>query len=288
MSHAQMSHSLLILPLALMAWPTLCEAKVNLPAEAPIPVINAPAPGQPPTNEIPLPEPRPQHAPGTTAPVDKPSATEPPGAPPQGGEKPPEAVNADPRSPLRPDPSGVMPDSEINCRRDLQTLGVSFQERPALSDSMIGCSVPYPLMVRSLGAGVQLEPGAEMNCSVALAAARFTRDVISPKAKAEFGQDLTSIVQASAYVCRPRHGTTKISEHAFGNALDIATFKLSGGETINVEADAGEKGQKFLAAVRQAACGPFKTVLGPGSDADHALHLHLDLAPRRNGATFCQ
>ncbi|TIQ63130.1 MAG: extensin family protein, partial [Mesorhizobium sp.] len=36
------------------------------------------------------------------------------------------------------------------------------------------------------------------------------------------------------------------------------------------------------------ACGPFKTVLGPGSDADHSLHLHLDLAPRRNGGTFCQ
>ncbi|TIS79786.1 MAG: extensin family protein, partial [Mesorhizobium sp.] len=44
----------------------------------------------------------------------------------------------------------------------------------------------------------------------------------------------------------------------------------------------------FLNAVRKAACGPFKTVLGPGSDADHSLHLHLDLAPRRNGGTFCQ
>jgi hypothetical protein len=40
--------------------------------------------------------------------------------------------------------------------------------------------------------------------------------------------------------------------------------------------------------VRKAACGPFKTVLGPGSDADHALHFHFDLAPRRHGGTFCQ
>ena len=31
-----------------------------------------------------------------------------------------------------------------------------------------------------------------------------------------------------------------------------------------------------------------ETVLGPGSDADHALHFHFDLEPRRNGGTFCQ
>jgi hypothetical protein len=48
------------------------------------------------------------------------------------------------------------------------------------------------------------------------------------------------------------------------------------------------KAAKFLGAIRKAACGPFKTVLGPGSDADHALHFHFDLAPRRNGGTFCQ
>ncbi|RVC58123.1 extensin family protein, partial [Mesorhizobium sp. M00.F.Ca.ET.038.03.1.1] len=35
-------------------------------------------------------------------------------------------------------------------------------------------------------------------------------------------------------------------------------------------------------------CGQFKTGLGPGSDAEHALHFHFDLEPRRNGSTFCQ
>ena len=44
----------------------------------------------------------------------------------------------------------------------------------------------------------------------------------------------------------------------------------------------------FLDRIRKAACGPFKTVLGPGSDADHATHFHVDLAKRRNGGTFCQ
>ncbi len=47
-----------------------------------------------------------------------------------------------------------------------------------------------------------------------------------------------------------------------------------------------EKG--LLKSVRGDSCKYFSTVLGPGSDADHALHFHFDLEPRRNGGTFCQ
>jgi hypothetical protein len=32
----------------------------------------------------------------------------------------------------------------------------------------------------------------------------------------------------------------------------------------------------------------FTTVLGPGSDAAHAHHLHVDLARRRGGYRMCQ
>lgn len=38
--------------------------------------------------------------------------------------------------------------------------------------------------------------------------------------------------------------------------------------------------QAFWRAVRNGACNGFSTVLGPGSDAAHADHLHLDLARR--------
>jgi hypothetical protein len=112
--------------------------------------------------------------------------------------------------------------------------------------------------------------------------------VIQPAAQRDFGEDLVSIAQASAYVCRPRNGTLKLSEHAFGNALDIASLVLSKGSRIDVKAGGDAKHTDFLADLRTAACGPFKTVLGPGSNADHATHLHLDLAPRRNGGTYCK
>ncbi|WP_258052257.1 extensin family protein [Mesorhizobium sp. INR15] len=185
-------------------------------------------------------------------------------------------------------PADKMPAEEVACRERLKTLGVEFEEHKAESNPDIGCSIPYPIVVKTLGKSIAIGSGTELNCQMAEAAARFAADVIQPAAKAEFGADLKSISQASAFVCRPRHGTRKLSEHAFGNALDIASFTLSDGKKIEVGPTPPEKEGKFLNAVRNAACGPFKTVLGPGADPDHELHFHLDLEPRRHGGTFCQ
>lgn len=148
--------------------------------------------------------------------------------------------------------------------------------------------MPHPIEMSRLTEKIDIAPGIVLNCATAEAAVRFIRDVASPAAKAEFGAEIKSVAQASGFVCRPRNGTTKLSEHAFGNALDIASFTLTNGTVVAVEPAPPPKNEKFLRAVRNAACGPFKTVLGPGSNADHALHFHFDLAPRRNGGTYCK
>lgn len=285
---------------------TLAQTSV-LPDQAPIPEAregpspgtgqNAPA-GALPSTDVPVPTPNPQAdkappagqhdntmKPGAALPAEAPVPEKRPEkddiAMPT--EPPPEPV--DPRSAVIP--ARVMPAEEKACRARLTQLGVEFEEHAARTDPA-GCSIPYPLTVKSLGKDVALQPEAEMNCAIAEAAARFTRDVISPRANAEYGEELKSISHASAYVCRPRNGTRKLSEHAFGNALDIAAFTLANGVRIEVVLRPEEREARFLGALRKAACGPFKTVLGPGSDADHATHLHFDLAPRQKGGTFCQ
>jgi hypothetical protein len=71
-----------------------------------------------------------------------------------------------------------------------------------------------------------------------------------------------------------------LSEHAFANAIDIAAFKLADGRLIEVmhgwKGDALER--TFLHRVHAGACRYFNTVLGPGSDAFHYNHIHVDLA----------
>ncbi|WP_373424767.1 extensin family protein [Mesorhizobium sp. SARCC-RB16n] len=248
-------------------------------------------PSEPPADMESEPEP-PDVAPTPTPRPDVQEAEpQPPAVAPQPTSKPADAGDEekmlpDPRS--ADVPADKMPAEEVACRERLKTLGVEFEEHKAESNPEIGCSIPYPIMLKTLGKSIAIAPGAELNCPMAEAVARFATDVIQPAAKAEFDADLKSIGQASAFVCRPRNGTRKLSEHAFGNALDIASFTLSDGKTIEVGLAPPEKDAKFLDAVRKAACGPFKTVLGPGADADHAMHFHFDLEARRHGGTFCQ
>ncbi|MCX8508451.1 MAG: extensin family protein, partial [Rhodobacteraceae bacterium] len=70
-----------------------------------------------------------------------------------------------------------------------------------------------------------------------------------------------------------------VSEHGRGRAVDVAAIILANGQAISVLEDWGKgRAGRILKAVRAAACGPFTTVLGPGSDAFHRNHLHMDTA----------
>ena len=81
----------------------------------------------------------------------------------------------------------------------------------------------------------------------------------------------------------------RISEHAFGNALDIAAFVLADGRRVTVKD--GWRGspeeQGFLRDVQAAACEQFTTVLAPGSNHFHYDHIHVDLMRRSSGRRIC-
>ena len=107
-----------------------------------------------------------------------------------------------------------------------------------------------------------------------------------------FGQRVVEIKQISAYSCRGMNGNphAHISEHAFGNALDIAAFTLADGRRITVKD--GWHGmpeeQGFLRDVEARACQQFTTVLAPGSNVYHYDHIHVDLMRRASRRLICQ
>jgi hypothetical protein len=86
------------------------------------------------------------------------------------------------------------------------------------------------------------------------------------------------------------NASAHISEHAFGNALDIAAFTLADGRRISVKD--GWRGlpeeQGFLRDVQAAACQQFSTVLAPGSNAYHHDHIHVDLMRRASRRVVCE
>ncbi|WP_041409380.1 extensin family protein [Sinorhizobium fredii] len=185
------------------------------------------------------------------------------------------------------------PKAYASCLAALKEIGAAFAETARVDDGK-GCGIDKPIRVTSVLPGVALKPEGVMRCETALALARWTRETATPAAQTAFGPDarLSALNQASTYVCRLRNNanTGKISEHARGNAVDIASFSLSDGKTIEIQPrdEDGTLTGAFQRAVTASACLYFKTVLDPGSDAAHEDHLHLDVIERKNGYRYCR
>ena len=137
------------------------------------------------------------------------------------------------------------------------------------------------------GSFATLRPAAVLRCETALAVARWIRDDIAIAA-AELGSALARIEVAASYTCRSRNNVAGavLSEHGRANALDLRAFVLADGRIFTL-ADPKAPAD-FIAALRRSACARFTTVLGPGADRAHELHLHVDLAERRGGYRLCQ
>lgn len=179
-----------------------------------------------------------------------------------------------------------LPASEQACRKDLLRLGVSYTNAPAVQTNG-ACALPYPIEVTALSPTIALTPPATMNCKTARAAARLFQGAGMAAAIKHFDSPISGVVQASAYVCRSINGGNGLSEHALGNALDISRINLFDGTTIAIKRHAAESARaKLQSDIREAACGPFTTVLGPGTDADHSNHFHFDMKERRSA--YCR
>lgn len=144
--------------------------------------------------------------------------------------------------------------------------------------------------VASIGP-VAFKPAATLACPVVSALDRWIMESVQPAAMRWFNQPVVEIRQISAYSCRGMNGNpnARISEHAFGNALDISAFTLADGRRISVKS--GWRGlpeeQGFLRDIQGAACQLFNTVLAPGSNIYHYDHIHVDLMRRASGRAIC-
>lgn len=139
---------------------------------------------------------------------------------------------------------------------------------------------------------VEVRPAATLACPIVSALDQWITSAVQPAAHKWFGQPVVEIKQISAYSCRGMNGQVgaRISEHAFGNALDIAAFVLADGKRITIKTSwhGSAEEQGFLRDVQAAACDQFTTVLAPGSNRFHYDHIHVDLMRRASGRRICQ
>ena len=172
------------------------------------------------------------------------------------------------------------------------------QPPPSTSEEAPFGSSPPPLgppsapMVTGSAGPVEVKPPATLACPLVSVLDKWISSAVQPAALHWFRQPVVEIKQISAYSCRGMNGNPNahISEHAFGNALDIAEFDLADGHRVIVQYawHGSPEEQGFLHDVQAAACQDFTTVLAPGANVYHYNHIHVDLMRRRGRPYICE
>ena len=119
------------------------------------------------------------------------------------------------------------------------------------------CGTPAPLALRSAGGKdkVEFAPAPTMNCRLAASMGEWVDKVLQPAAQEVLGSRITRILGSGSYSCRNIYNNPKLtlSEHATGNAIDVAAFVTADGRTITVKQAWGPTERDIVAAKKKAA-----------------------------------
>ncbi len=187
--------------------------------------------------------------------------------------------------------------TEAACLVEGRVRASSYVHSVSPINGPSACGLQTPLKVSAAQGGrVRITPTATLGCPLAASLDRWINNSVQKAAYRQFRQRVVEIKQISSYSCRGRNGRRRgpLSEHSFGNALDVASFRLSDGHVITVLNGWNRGSPRDRAFLREAftgACNEFYTVLGPGADRHHANHFHMDLLVSnvtKGGRHFCQ
>lgn len=166
--------------------------------------------------------------------------------------------------------------------------GITGERLARIPGRLNGCGIAEPVRISAIN-GITFSQRPTLNCQAARALQGWLTEDVVPEIGRR-GGGVASVRVLSSYSCRTRNNRpgARLSEHATGNAIDIAGFGLANGREITVLSDWGGGAEgRILRNLHAAACGRFGTVLGPNADRYHQDHFHVDAASYRGGA-YCR
>lgn len=176
------------------------------------------------------------------------------------------------------------------CRDLLARSGVDYAPLPRVGAGQC-LAADRTRFADDVTPGLVLRPaGVAPSCAVNTAMILWLRERVQPAAERHFGQRVARMEHLGSYNCRTIRGGGTISQHASGNAIDIAAFVLADGTRVALKRDwNGDPARAaFLRDARDGACDLFSTTLSPDYNAAHADHFHLDMAERTGGWQVCR
>ena len=196
---------------------------------------------------------------------------------------PPTLPESPPAAPTAGEPPGAR--EADRCLSILRAAGFEIEpaEPPQVSNEL--CRIETPVRLKAVPVpsrpetAVRLADQPILACRFAERFGHWIGDLVAPLVAGIKQTELKAVRTGPGFECRNRNRaqTGKLSAHAEGLAIDIAGFELANGSTLRIKPEATAAVDTALASLRTAACGWFTTVLGPGSDAAHHDHLHVDI-----------
>ena len=176
------------------------------------------------------------------------------------------------------------------CLSDLKSKSVKFS---ALPNQSFGGGCRTIDTIKLMDFGTPTTNLGAMTCPLAANFAAWAKHAVNPAARQYLGSDVVRIETMGTYSCRNVNGgrSGKLSQHAFGNAVDISAFVLKDGRRVSVLSGWHGKSdeREFLRRLHQSACKRFGTVLGPDYNGAHANHFHFDMAQSmKDGSAYCR
>ena len=185
------------------------------------------------------------------------------------------------------------PPGSSNCIQELAALGVNFDYRGDQSESAgngLSCEIPDAVRVQSPINGVvyrYIESSSSTplygSCELMLAVYELSGLL------REYG--IREVGHIGTYNCRVISGTSTLSRHGYGDAIDLGSFFTNTGEEYNLVRDWEHNTTTFtndaariLYEIGQQmhARRIFNIVLTPNYNAAHDNHFHVDLTPGGN------
>lgn len=126
--------------------------------------------------------------------------------------------------------------AQLKCKALLATIKAKTEPLPPIRKGP--CGNPAPVRVLSIGTkpAVAIRPPPTLNCAMVVSLHNWMTKNVQPLARRHLGGPIVSIRNVASYACRNRYGraSSKLSEHARVNALDIASFRTKAGVQVSL------------------------------------------------------
>lgn len=191
------------------------------------------------------------------------------------------------------------PDAVPDCHERLAEKGMDFSPSQLPLKQVVReiptCGCHDAVSVRKTPSGITLAPPAVMSCQLALALVGIDQ-LIQELSLEHLGEEVRTIHQGGTYSCRKMARFDLVSEHSYGNAIDIRAFTTESGKKVSVlshygplDAPVDTLPERAL-FLRQLASGAYdgnlvSVSLSPYWDALHRDHFHFDMARYRVDGT---